>query len=170
MNKPGDFDAAFEIVLGHEKGFVNHPADPGKATKYGITMGTLARWRKRPVSVADVKALTVDEAKAIYKAWYWDAVRGDELPHAMAVELFDAAVNHGPRQAVLWAQRALRKPVAADGQLGPITLAALQQANQNAWRRRFNGHRLQFFSDRKIWPTFGRGWARRVSANLLRNE
>ena len=32
-----NFEHAFERLIGHEGGFVDHPSDPGGATRYGIT-------------------------------------------------------------------------------------------------------------------------------------
>ena len=57
-------DAMIDRLLEREGGFVNHPADRGGATNWGVTQGTLAAWRGYPVSVADVHALTRDEARA----------------------------------------------------------------------------------------------------------
>ena len=59
------FEPALAHVLAQEGGFVDHPLDPGGATKMGITRATLARFRGRPVSVAEVMALTRAEAAAI---------------------------------------------------------------------------------------------------------
>jgi lysozyme family protein len=44
--------------------------------------------------------------------------------------MFDAAVNHGPRRAVILLQRALG--VKDDGVFGPKTLAAVQSADEEA--------------------------------------
>ncbi len=75
-----NFERALALVLKHEGGYVDHPADPGGATNRGVTRATLAAWRGRPVSKAEVRALTRLEASAIYRKNYWDAVRADELP------------------------------------------------------------------------------------------
>ena len=44
---------------------------------------------------------------------------------------------------------------------------AVRMADPHKLAARFNGHRLRFLTDLKTWPTFGRGWARRVADNLL---
>jgi len=74
------FEQAVDIVLQHEGGFVQHPRDPGGATKFGITRETLSRAGGCPVSVEDVRELTRAEAVAIYRWLYWDVVRADDLP------------------------------------------------------------------------------------------
>jgi lysozyme family protein len=61
-------DAILAAILRREGGFVNHPADRGGPTHYGITQATLQAWRGRAVSEEDVRALSVEEAKAIYRA------------------------------------------------------------------------------------------------------
>ena len=48
-------------VLRREGEFVQHPADAGGPTKFGITQATLADWRHAPVTASDVSALTIDE-------------------------------------------------------------------------------------------------------------
>lgn len=151
------FDLAFEDVIGHEGGYVNHPQDPGGETKFGIT--------KRTYPKENIRALTLDRAKAIYKRDFWDKVRGDELHPVLAFNVFDGAVNSGVSQSVRWLQRAAE--VADDGEIGPITLGAVLKANPEALVARYNGHRLRFMTDLSRWPTFGKGWARRIAANLM---
>src|SRR5690606_7789917 len=76
------FNEALEHVLQVEGGFVNHPADKGGATKFGITRATLAAWRTRPVSVEDVQRMNREEAAAIYRKRYWDYMRLDAIEDA----------------------------------------------------------------------------------------
>ena len=59
--------------------------------------------------------------------------------------------------------------VTDDGAIGPATIAAAQQAGPVA-AARYNGQRLQFMTDLGTWPQFGKGWARRVAANLSKLE
>lgn len=153
------FDRAFEELLGHEGGYSNHPADPGGETMWGITAdvafdaGYTGPMRDMPVAVA----------KRIYADKYWIA-GFDKLPYKVAFALFDAAVNSGIGQAVRWLQRALQ--VADDGKLGPITLSTAMQADPEKLLLAFNGERLDFMTRLSTWPSFGKGWARRIAANL----
>jgi lysozyme family protein len=156
------FDRGLAEVLLHEGGFIQHPADPGGATKFGITRPTLARFRGRPVSVEDVRALTRTEAAAIYRRLFWDAVRGDGLPPGIDLAVFDFAVNSGPARAVRMLQDVLG--VHADGIVGPATLAAAQEADPADVIRRLTRSRLAFLSRLASWPIFGRGWRSRVLA------
>ena len=81
------FDAAFLLVVGEEGGYVNDPRDPGGETKYGIS--------KRAYPALDIANLTLDQAKAIYRKDYWDALELGTKPWSIALLQFDAAVNQG---------------------------------------------------------------------------
>ena len=150
------FQQAFERTIGFEGGYSNDPRDPGGETKYGIS--------KRAYPTLDIASLTLAQAKAVYHRDYWRAVRGDELPAPIAIEVFDAAVNHGPKQAIKFMQRALK--VNDDGIIGPVTLGAVRRIDPAVFAARFNGERLMFYTELKTWPAFGRGWSRRVAAQL----
>lgn len=139
------FPRALSHVLAQEGGFVNHPRDPGGATHRGVTQQALAQWRGRPVSVAEVRALTRAEAAALYRARYWDAIKADGLPAGLDLAAFDLAVNSGVGRA-----RRMLKALPAGATSDQI--AALCAA------------RLAFLRGLKTWPVYGRGWARRVAA------
>jgi lysozyme family protein len=159
------FEAALAHVFHWEGGFSDHPSDPGGATHFGITHGTLAAWRGTPVSREDVRALTRDEAGAIYRARYWDACRCDDLPAGVDTMVFDAAVNHGPRQAALFLQRALG--VADDGAIGPQTLAAANRQNPAQIVCEIAARRMVFYARLNTFPSFGLGWARRLMSTVM---
>lgn len=151
-----NFDQAFERLLGHEGGYENDPRDPGGETNWGIS--------KRAYPTVDIKALTQDGAKAIYRRDYWAPAHADELPDTVRFDVFDAAVNHGVSQSAKWLQRACGAN--PDGVIGAATVAAARAAGSQL-AAHFNGYRLQFYTDSGNWAVFGKGWARRVAANLL---
>jgi len=154
------FDEAFVALLGNEGGYVNNSADPGGATNWGIT----ARVAIANGYIGDMRYLSQDTAKGIYKKLYWDAVRGDELPPALVFHVFDAAVNSGPAQAIKWLQQAVG--TVPDGVLGAITLAATQRADVGRLVAAFSAGRLDFMTNLPTWAAFGKGWARRIAGNL----
>ena len=155
-----NFDQAFDILLKHEGGFSDHAADPGGKTRFGITEAVA----RENGYQGDMRELPLALAKTIYRRKYWDAVRADELPDAVRYPVFDAAVNSGPGQAVRWLQRALG--VADDGRIGPVTLGAARVANGEALKAAILAERLRFMTNLSNWPSFSRGWARRI-ADLL---
>lgn len=127
---------ASEIVA-REGGFVNDPDDPGGATKYGVTIGTMRRLgldldRDGAVTEADVRALTRDQAVAIFVEHYFRRPRIAELPQVLHDTVFDMYVNAGAN-AVRILQRLfndMRIEVVVDGVIGPQTLSAADRA----WR------------------------------------
>lgn len=155
-----NFDEAFDILIGHEGGFVDHPSDPGGATRWGVT----EKVARANGYEGDMRILPRDFAKQVYKRKYWDAVRADELPEALRYSVFDGAVNSGPSQAIEWLQEAL--DVGVDGKLGPITLRAAKSADAVRAAILVNALRLDFMTSLPTWGHFGRGWARRIVGNL----
>ena len=154
------FDTAFDRILGHEGGYSNHPDDPGGETMWGVTIAVA----RANGYVGPMRDMPRDTAKEIYRTQYWDKVKGDSMPFPVAFQVFDAAVNHGTSQAAKLLQRAAG--VADDGIIGPKTLAAVASRNAAVILLLFNAEREQFYTDLKTWPSFGKGWSRRVVANL----
>ena len=112
-------------VLSKEGGYVNHPADKGGPTKFGITQHTLSRYLERMVTVDEVKALDLATARDIYELRYYRQPRIQLLPELIQPFLFDSAVNHGPRRAIRFMQAVCNAagfgPLAVDGLIGPKT-------------------------------------------------
>ena len=89
------YDEALRRLLLHEGGYTNHPSDPGGPTNFGITIYDYRKYVKPGATAADVKAMTLDEARSIYRAKYWDAQRCNELPAGVDYAVFDYGVNSG---------------------------------------------------------------------------
>jgi lysozyme family protein len=154
------FDRALQLVLKHEGGYVDHPDDPGGPTNLGVTIGTLSAVLGRAATRADVKALTPAKVAPIYRARYWDAVCGDDLPPGVDYAVFDYAVNSGPARAAIALQRLVG--VADDGKIGPITLAAVAAKDRKGLISQLCDARLTFLQGLSTWRTFGKGWSSRV--------
>ena len=122
-----------DAVIDREGGYVDHPADPGGATRWGITQATA----RADGYGGDMRDLGRVRAAAIYRRIYWQRPRLDRIGErapALAAELFDTGVNMGPPVAIGFLQRALNAlnrgaadypDIAPDGQVGPATVAAL---------------------------------------------
>lgn len=153
-------------ILEHEGGYADHPNDPGGATKYGITRKTLARWRDIDpwwdLPKSQVEALTRSQAASIYKALYWDRVQAVRLPPGVDLALFDFAVNSGPARAIKTLQGLVG--VVQDGSVGPVTLAAVARRDARVLVEAICDQRMRFLERLAHWPSFGRGWTRRVAA------
>lgn len=112
-------------IVKREGGYVNDPDDPGGPTKYGVTIHTLRAIRGQ-ASVADVKALTVEQAADIYKRYYFARPKIDQLPAPLQATVYDMQVNAGGN-AIKILQRVLREfgeQVSVDGALGPQSIEA----------------------------------------------
>ena len=157
-----NFPASVSLVLRSEGGFADNPLDSGGATNFGITRATLSNWLRHPASVADVQALSVDTATAIYQASYWNAIKGDSLPLGIDYAVFDEAVNSGPSKAAKDLQSVLGVPV--DGVIGPVTLAAAAKAEPVGVINALCDARMAFLKSLATWATFGAGWSTRVAA------
>ena len=95
-----DFASALALTLKHEGGFVDDKDDLGGATNLGITKATYEAWVGVPVTVEDMRALTVDMVTPIYKKRYWDVLSLDDCQDQRYAEsLFDYCVNAGPGAA-----------------------------------------------------------------------
>ncbi|MFN3888968.1 MAG: glycoside hydrolase family 108 protein [Beijerinckiaceae bacterium] len=156
------FTACLSFTLKYEGGYVDHPADPGGATNFGVTRATLARWRKRPVTKAEVKALTRDEAAGIYRHFYWEPCNGPILPPGVDAVVFDWAVHSGPARAVGALQKALG--LEADQARAAALAMALRKADPARTIRALCSERRKFLARLKGFSVFGRGWSRRVDA------
>jgi lysozyme family protein len=109
------------------EGKCDDPADRGGRTCAGVTQRTFDDWMAgmNAVPGRDVWTITPAEVSAIYEVGYWDKCRCDQLPDKLDMCVFDSAVNHGPRKAIQFLQRAVG--VVDDGVLGPQTMRALDQ-------------------------------------------
>jgi lysozyme family protein len=117
-------------IIRREGGFVNHPADKGGPTKYGITIRTLENWRRRPVGVDDVRRLTKKESSLIYRHNYYAKPNIDKLPIELQPVVFDMAVNMGPKQAIKILQTVIvdyLPGISIDGVIGSKTLDAIDE-------------------------------------------
>ena len=155
------FETFLPWLLVHEGGYVNHPKDPGGATNKGVTQRVYDGFRRRRgMGGQSVKHISDDEVAAIYRAQYFDAIRGDDLPAGLDYAMFDFAVNSGPSRAAKFLQR--RLGVTADGVIGNQTLGAIEGESVADLIDGLCHDRLEWMKTLRTWKTFGRGWRRRV--------
>ncbi len=134
------FDEIIEVVLEHEGGYVNDPKDPGGETNFGIA--------KRSHPDVDIKNLTKEGAKEIYKEVYWDKNKVESLPEELWHIYFDMCVNQGKSRAVKIIQRAVNGKggsLTVDGGMGPMTIAAIGKSRVELDRVR--AYRVKYYSD-----------------------
>lgn len=179
-----DIEGMIDDVLLREGGYVNHPADRGGPTNYGITQATLSRYRGRPATLGDVIDLTRDEAREIYRSDYLIAPRLHVIkdPEVLALA-FDCSINHGPGRIVRWLQQAVE--VVDDGKLGPVSEAAINTIDPVKLYERVLAKRFRFIGEvitndpearrakragYNLQAAFAKGWLARYAEFITRER
>jgi len=152
-----NFDEIIEVVLHHEGGYVNDPKDPGGETNFGVA--------KRSHPDVDIKNLTKDGAKEIYKEVYWDKNKVESLSEDLRHIYFDMCVNQGRGRAVKILQQSANAKGAGlkvDGGMGPKTIAAMDGVELD----RVRAYRVKYYADlvtrKPDLEKFYFGWFRRA--------
>ncbi len=182
-----NFSIAHKFTLSWEGGETDDAADRGGFTKFGVSTAFLTDIASTqagrdvlermgvilPVNRNTIRNLTESLAASLFRWQMWDALKLDLIPLRPAIVIYDAAVNSGPRQSVLFAQRgynacvAYGQPLDTDGIMGPATRAAMQQADTDKILMAMLDQREQFFNDlvraKSSQEVFLAGWLNRVT-------
>ena len=157
-----NYPQIMDWIRGHEGGFVDHPKDPGGRTNYGITQATYNAFRAaKGFGPRNVKMIHENEVAEIYEFQYWSRIQGDDLPDGVDYTVMDYAVSSGPARAAKVLQRTVG--VQADGVIGAFTLVAVKKQSSVRVINDMCDERMRFLRKLRHWPTFGRGWSRRVA-------
>ena len=159
-----DFNLAIGKTLAHEGGakFTDDPVDRGGATKYGISQLAYPN--------LDIKSLTENQARDIYKRDYWDRIRADEIEsQAIAEALFDTCVNMGVRAGSRLAQvSASVEP--ADGVIGSQSLSLINNINDELFISSFTIVKIARYASicnrNKSQKRFLLGWINRALGSV----
>lgn len=146
------WNKAFDLLMENEGGYVNDPDDSGGETKFGIC--------KRSYPDEDIKNLTIDRAKEIYRRDFWLRAKCDRYPDALSVAVFDYAVNSGVSRAIKDMQAAMN--LKADGVAGNQTIGAANRLPLRPVLEAYLDKRLNFLTGLKGWKKYGGGWGKRV--------
>lgn len=141
-------------MLQAEGGYVDHPNDPGGATKFGIS--------SRSYPGEDIANMSIDRAKEIFKNDYYNKVQGDVLMQVdpgLAAHVSDMAFNAGPGTAVKLLYDAAGLP--RQGKVTPELLGALQ--GRESLVADYTQARMEYYSGLGNAPTFLKGWTNRVN-------
>lgn len=161
-----NFSRSLSLVLKHEGGWSDHPADPGGATMKGVTLANFRRYVEPKATKDDLRRITDAQVATVYRRFYWDAVHGAELPDGVDYAVFDFAVNSGPARAAKYLQSVVG--VVQDGRIGPATMKAVRAKMHATIIHELCDKRMAFLQRLKNWPTFKNGWTARV--NDVRSE
>lgn len=162
------FDDVFERLLGNEGGFQNDREDRGNWTTGVVGQGQLKGTRYGISAMSypdeDIRGLSKDRAKFLYRRDFWDRIGADKLHTAIGYQLMDAAINHGTGNAIRMLQRGV--DAADDGLFGPATRQAVKDTGVDDTLKLFNAERIVFFTKISTFGRYGKGWMRRVAQNL----
>jgi lysozyme family protein len=178
------FHDAVDDVLKHEGGFVNHPADPGGATNWGVSLRFLLSERPElfagialdqdrdgDVDAEDVRDMPRETAIEIYRRCWWDRYGYHRLAVGVGEKVFDMSVNMGPGQAHRILQQSINDcggTVAVDGALGPLTVAAANAIDAQRLLSRIRVRQAGFYralvDQNARLSVFLRGWLNRAAA------
>ena len=166
------FDLACSITIMQEGVNLDlTPEDRGNWTGGKVGVGVL-RGSRYGISAAqypdfDFANGTLDDAKAIYRPEYWNKIQGDALSPITAMTVFDAAVNCGIDMGSEFLQMALADRGyyhgRIDGQIGPMTMAALVHGSDFDIAMGLHQKRAQYMIHRATWSTFADGWENRLA-------
>jgi lysozyme family protein len=165
-----NFEASLLFCLKQEGGFSDDPHDPGGATFEGITLAEFRDFIGAPMATAaDLQNISPGLVSNIYYTNYWTAVGAvAELSDGIDLSVFDMGVNAGPSRSIKLLQAALG--VAADGIIGPITLAALNDPgvldDPVSLLRQLAHRHGEFYRSLSTFQFFGRGWIIRANARF----
>lgn len=136
--------------------------DPGGSTSWGVTFTTWAGWQRlhnAPVSMEAFTACVQSDFLPLYRAMFWNASRcGNMGP--IGIQVFDIAMGSGPGSAARFLQTILG--VEVDGEIGPLTIAALNNAAPAAINFALCNERERFYAALPTAKYFARGWDRRA--------
>lgn len=156
-----NYDACLKRVLRYEGGYSNHPSDPGGPTNFGITIADYQKYINPNGTAADVRNMTVDQAKTIYRVRYWGVSHCDQLEPGIDHCIFDYGVNSGVGRA----GKVLRRLIGHPTNTSVITPEVIRAANARDQVDLVNAicdERLRFLQRLRTWPVFGKGWGSRV--------
>lgn len=158
------FDKAFEKTLKYEGCLSNDVNDRGGLTKYGICQASYPK--------LDIRNLTIEDAKKIYKRDYWDAVECDSIKdESVAMHVFDIAVNCGTGGAGTIVQKAINRitgktTLKVDGEIGNATISVLNTLAANVLNKeiaRYRARRYAIICEKnKTQTCFLEGWLERT--------
>lgn len=152
-----NFDIAFKKVIVFEGGYINDKNDSGGETKFGIS--------KISYPNINIRELTLNNAKEIYKENYWNKINGNEIKNQdIANNIFDCAVNCGVYVGSVLIQKVL--VLKQDGIIGNITLGSINRSAASCVVDRYKKNRVEYYIDicikKKQNKKFFFGWVKRA--------
>ena len=151
-------------MLGSEGGYDADPRDRGNWTSGVIGQGELKGTKYGVAShvypTLDIKNLTVEQAREIYKRDYAAKVAYDQMPAGVDVSVYDMGVNAGTARSLALLKSALGS---ANETARGLASVALASPDKVSIVKKFSAKRLSFYQGLSTFKTYGRGWTRRAA-------
>ncbi len=179
--RAADFKPFFNHVIKVEgKAFTVTKFDRGGATKFGVTFQTFYRFcdlekiaiqcdkdADSKVTPKDLARLILGEVKPIYKTYYWDIIKGDQIDNqAIAEFVTDFVVNSGATKSKISLIQKIVN-VKQDGIFGTQTINAINRHNPKLLFEKLYKFRVNFYkricANDRTQSKFYKGWINRIS-------
>lgn len=174
------FDLAIPVIMHHEGGWVNDPADSGGETNFGWSMRTILQLGLTPkdlginaesFSPGSLKLADRVKCQELYRIHFWNKVGcGNITDQTVATKVFDASVNIGPQRACKLAQQAANacgQSVSVDGDLGPKSYKAINSIESKtfmeAYAKEMSDFYLGLIATKPKLAKFKKNWLGRAS-------
>lgn len=153
------YQKAIDQVFKSEGGYTNEVSDSGGPTNWGITIHDAQMYWKSDATAEDVRDMPKSVAEEIYLEHYAKPIHYDGLPAGVDYTVLDYAINSGIKHANLVLQHFVN--VIEDGEIGPITLEAVNKADPIILIEDIWDERLAFLKTLHNWPVYQHGWTER---------
>ena len=136
------------------------PIDGG--TNYGVTQSVYDAYRRmHGLPAQTVRCITQAEVADIMNAEYWLPAMCEEMPALLGIAVFDCAFNTGVSEAIKLLQGCLG--VVRDGIAGPMTMKAIDNADQVMLLHDYLDARRDFYRADTSQAEYLSGWLNRVN-------
>lgn len=162
-----DYKILIPYVLKFEGGYVNDPADSGGPTNKGVTLNTFRSVYGRAKTINDLKHMTDDQWRHIFKSLYWDKCKADDIAdQSIANMLVDFAWHSGVTTAIKKLQKIVG--VTSDGICGVQTIGAINSKYAPETFNLLKAARMKYLQgivkNKPSQARFMNGWTKRINA------
>lgn len=171
------FDYAIKILLDHEGGYVSRKDDPGRETKWGVSLRFLILNgididNDGDVDADDIAALNQKDAIQLYKDYWWNVYDYNKIDNIIvATKVFDLAVNMGANRAHRIFQESINEltehKIKVDGIIGNKTIAEANKLNPDELMEKIRENAkkkyLQILKENPYLEWARNGWLNRAA-------
>ncbi len=171
-----NFTPIFEKTEGWEGGYQNYSTDKANYTSSGNQVGTnrgisaiaYEQYLGYEPTIADMEAITRNQAKAVYTKLFWNKIRGSELRNQDVADIIFATYIGNPAKSNKIVQAALAKSGKDIAVRTPYSDDVIKAINRSNSKKLYNDikeeKRVFLESLRYKYPEFINGWMRKLNS------